>query len=60
MLMEREAIQQQARMWHARRVSSVFSSGEASPADGCCAHFSRVFSAIESSTKSGDGMGVIV
>ena len=50
---------QQARTWHARRVSS-FSSEEASPAGGSCAQSSSVFSAIESSTQSGDGMGVIL
>ena len=58
--MQNKTTQQQAWMWHARRVSSVFSSEEASLADGRCAQSFSVVSATEPSTKSGDGMGVIL
>ena len=43
MMVASQAIQQQARVWHARRVPSVFSSGEASLLDGSCAQSSSVF-----------------
>ena len=55
MMMASPATQQQARMWHARRVSSVFLQRHLRT----LAVF-HVFSAVEPSTKSGDGVGVIL
>ena len=46
-------------MRHARRVSTVFSQGSVTCGRQLCAVLQRL-SAIESSTKSGDGMGVVL
>ena len=60
MMMASQAIQQQARMWHARRVSIVFFfRGSVTCGRQLYAVLQR-FSAIESSTNSGDGTGVIL
>ena len=60
MVMASQAIQQQARMCHASRVSSVVFFRGSVPCDGSCAQSSSVFSATKSSTLSGDGVGVIL